>query len=339
MSRPISLLDELKNKTLHSRGTGTLSDHCLVAMNHYYDNMTMQYGSESDVTKDRTGLEMTNCIIFVLNVLKYGYYMIGKDKIVDGLRREEVKNGLGKRQPDRSYKKGGLAGFLVDNGWKAHYWNPDVYKPRDKGSEHRYSFTEATKRKPGLDNGEYYGIPLNGLVVGYNKTTKNYHQQVIDGYVIEDCENEKTFEKFKKEKFCLGICRGGLHMFFVSAGKIWEQHWDQYMDEKGDQKLPTVKKGAILVRDPVTGKDVVTGGTPENYRVVKMDVVKRPLGSGKADAWLWDIYHETDIFLYEKHLPFEDYAWLSGLLLTPPDSVFISRNADAVLRATLKCTP
>jgi hypothetical protein len=283
-------------------------------MNRQYGNKYKAAGGTGDIT----GLEETSCITFIFNVLKYGYTRVGETEIVKKLGELE-KNGLrldsdkGSTDP----RKKGLAAFLVDNGWKAHYWNPDVYQPRDlqghsgEASEHTYSFQKVMGRITGEDM-SYKGVFPSGLVVGYNKTTKYQNNRINSNYRDEEPENTKTFKELENEKFCVTIARGGVHTFLLSRGNVWEVHWDQYKDEMGLRRKMLVMKneGGIL--------------RVKRYVDVKKEVLRN------ANAWEWQVdYAETK--LYEIS-PFVEYEYLSGLVLTPPESTFQSRTV-AILRA------
>jgi hypothetical protein len=286
-------------------------------MGYYFDAMDKQYGSkyiEDGGAEDITGLEVTGCSIFIWNVLMYGYKKIGEDAIANKLN-SMTRGALGPLDV-KTNKRTGLAQFLIDHDWQAHYWNPDGYTPRDSDPEHSVSFQQA------LDYEGYYQTDLNGVIVGYNKTTKNYKGKVTEKYIDEDPENMKVFAELKKEKFCVGICRGGMHTFLLSEGKVWEVHWTQYRDKAGKQKLPLIVK-----------KGWKPGDKYSRYLDVKKDVLGFWIfESGNKDAWQWvsvtkkDNAHLLPAKLYENTTDFIDFSWLSGLILTPPESTFKSRH-------------
>jgi len=133
--------------------SGMLSDFCFTAMWNYYNDHDNEVGSE--FRGDRRNRAQTNCIIYVYNVLNYGYAKLARNDVVANLKAMFL------RQDGMELSK-----YLVGQGWKAHYWNPDVYKPRDAHSEHIVSFKQA------LATRQYYGVSLSGLIVGYNKQEK-----------------------------------------------------------------------------------------------------------------------------------------------------------------------
>ncbi|MDR2880962.1 MAG: hypothetical protein LBV29_03565 [Azoarcus sp.] len=246
------------------------SNHCVDAMENFLSNQTNQVGSDyvkwyketygnTDALKN---LKTTDCIIFVFNVLMYGYNKLGKENIAKEL------NKMPRMGMD-------LSKFLVHRqDWKAHYWNPDVHNPRDMTqgnprSEHKHSFRLAH------ETGQYYGVPLSGMVVGYNKTkTRKYpdgRRALIAPTPTVDIVNQRAFERLKNVKFCVGICKGGMHTFLLSDGKVWEVHYSE-------------------------------------------------IGSSG------NLYEKSDFF---------DYQWLSGIVVTPPDSNFISRPV-AEIKAGLR---
>jgi len=195
--------------------SGALSDYCVNAMWDYYNNHDGEVGSE--YKGDRRNLAITNCVIYVYHVLQYGYAQMANNDVLARLKTlAPHQNGME------------LANYLVSIGWKAHYWNPDVYKPRDGDPEHRESFRKAA------NTGKYYGVPLSGLIVGYNKQEKSkteYRGVWPFGENVnvstEDPENLAVFEDLKQVKFCYGVNRGGTHCFLMSNCAVFEVHWDQ----------------------------------------------------------------------------------------------------------------
>jgi hypothetical protein len=159
-----------------------------------------------------------------------------------------------------------LSQYLVTQGWKAHYWNPDVYNKRDGDLEHKISFVNV------LNTGNYYNVPLSGLIVGYNKQEKfkeerpPWYWPFGDGVKVstEDPANVAVFQDLKKAKFAVGINKGATHCFLMSYGIVFEVHW-------------------------------------------------RNEGPG--------LYGEADFYGYE---------WNSGIVLTPPDSSFVSRSIASI---------
>jgi hypothetical protein len=322
----MSLLTDFLN--IPATSSSTLTEHCLDAMGYYQDpkRLKKQYGSaadtnekvNADIGQPAKGLEMTDCITFVLNTLKYGYSKMGDTKAVNVLKSATVANALGKLTGKTHV--GGLANFLVSKGWRAHYWNPDSYFPRDQDLENNHRFSARVARQ----YGKYYDVPLAGLIVDYNVTTKSQDVAITDNagnikkiikgtlnnkyknkYEEEDPHDTAVFNKLLKERFCVGICRGGDHTFLLRDGNVWEVHWDLYTVEQ-----------AYYAR-----KRVMMKGVKKKYNDpgVKMAV----LPAGQADAWEW--YDDFEIVGLYDISPFIEFNWLSGLILTPPDSTFQSR--------------
>lgn len=233
--------------------SGALTDHCYAKMWALYRNHDNEVGSE--FKGQRRNRSLTNCVIYVFNVINYGYSKISRNDVL-----AQLKN-MFPRQDGME-----LAKYLTTLKWKAHYWNPDVFSPRDGNSEHVVSF------KTCLSTEKYYGVSINGLIVGYNKQEKfkTEHRGWFWPFgedvkvSTEDPANIEVFQNLKKVRFCVGINRGGTHCFVMSYGKVVEVHWD--------------KEGPQL-------------------------------------------YGQTDFYGYE---------WNSGILLTPPDSSFVSRSIAAV---------
>jgi hypothetical protein len=234
-------------------GVWRFSTFCFNSMWDYYRTPEDEVGSKFQ--GPRRNRARTNCIIYVYNVLKYGHTKLGRTHVVRQL------NAMAPREDGME-----LARYLVGQSWKAHYWNPDVFKPKDNNSEHIVTFKNA------INTAQYYGVSLSGLIVGYNKQQKfraegpPWYWPFGDSVKVstEDPENLAVFEDLRKVNFCVGINRGGTHCFLMSHGSVLEVHWQH--------------EGTQLY--------------------------------GIAD--------------------FHDYEWLSGILLTPPDSSFVSRSIAAV---------
>lgn len=203
---------------------GIFSDYCYDKMWDLFKTPEDEVGSEFPGNK--AGRSITNCIIYVTNVLMYGHEKIGRSD------RNARINQIGKVEQDGTK----LAKFLVDEiGWKAHYWNPDVEHPRDKKDEHPFSYKKALKTK------SYYELPLSGLIVDYNKQDKTPKRVWISSGInipitptigvplpmpVEvSADNTAILEKLSKVKFAFGIARGGYHTFLFSYGEVFEVHW------------------------------------------------------------------------------------------------------------------
>jgi hypothetical protein len=228
---------------------GPFSDYCHTKMWVLFNNHTHEVGDRFE--GPRRNRALTNCIIYFFNVVSYGYERLGRTSVVAALKSIFPRqNGMQ------------LAKYLVTLGWKAHYWNPDVYNTYRGDNEHKISFTDMALY------GHYYDVPLSGLIVGYNKQekTKIEHRGWFwpFGHDVkvstEDPANIAVFNDLKTLKFAVGINRGGKHCFLMSAGEVLEVHWD--------------REG------------------PRLY--------------GKEN--------------------FYGYEWLSGVILTPPDSSFNARS-------------
>jgi hypothetical protein len=236
---------------------GILSDYCYNKMWDLFRTPEDEVGSEfKGLRKNRA---ITNCVIYVFNVLSYGHSKVGKTNVVAKLKE------LFPRQDGMQ-----LAKYLTTQAWKSHYWNPDVWQPKDGQSEHIVSYKQV------LETSKYYGVPVDGLIVGYNKQVKTKKETVWIPTIptpigtiplpitvetsTENRANLLVFEDLKKVKFAVGINKGGTHCFLMSYGEVLEVHWDQ--------------EGAKL-------------------------------------------YGKTSFYGYE---------WNSGIILTPPDSSFISNE-------------
>lgn len=206
----------------------SLSEYSEAKMWDLFKDHSAEVGSK--YSGDRTGKKLTDCITYVQNVIRHAYEQSGKADIGQNLR---------------GYTEGiPLANYLVQSGWVAYYWNPDVRHPRDGGSEHAFSYQQAVK------TGKYYGVKVNGFVVNYNLQTATRATP----------NNDRVYQALSMVKFAYGIARGGKHTFLFSYGMVYEVHWDQigpslygrtpFYTYQWLSGLLLVPPGVIFVSDP-----------------------------------------------------------------------------------------
>jgi hypothetical protein len=205
-----------------------------------YNNHSHEVGSR--IASSHPGKAPTDCITYVINVLKHAF-----EKGGDTAAASEVGK-LGKHGTK-------LAAYLVNtHKWVGIYYNPDVNHPRDGDVEHPYSY-----RKKTLLSRQYFDIPISYWVINYNptpKTNPNFKSfSSIGGSKDPTPKDTVSLDKLKKVSFAFGISRGGKHTWLYSLGKVYEVHWDR-------------------------------------------------VGS--------DLYEATN---------FEEFPWLSGALVAPPDAI------------------
>ena len=195
---------------------GVFSNYCFDKMTDLFANHNNEAGS--DFTGDKRGKAITNCVIYVMRVLMYGHEKIGLAEVVNKLKE------MFPRQDGMELSK-----YLTTSlGWKAHYWNPDVWNPRDKLSEHIVSYKQVLNTK------KYYGVPVSGLIVGYNKQDKTPKSETIwiptiptpigtiplPTTITIPADHLEIFEKLKQVSFAVGVNKGGTHCFLLSYGEV-----------------------------------------------------------------------------------------------------------------------
>jgi hypothetical protein len=172
----------------------TLTDYAYAKMLDLYKNHSHEVGSS--YPGDKTGKQVTDCITYVQNVIRYAYTKVGKPEVSKRI----------------NFAKGtDLATYLVGLGWRGCYWNPDVRKPRDQASEHPFSHHQAVK------TGKYYGVKVKSFAVNYN----------LQSPTPKAPNNTRVFRQLSLARFAYGIARGGYHTFLLSFGSVYEVHWDQ----------------------------------------------------------------------------------------------------------------
>lgn len=190
----------------------TFSEHAEKRMWDLLKDYATQVGSkraeflrQRGLPDDTQGKTPTDCITYVINVLKYAFAQTGQAAVARKV------GGLG------AYGTS-LAAYLTTISWTAHYWNPDVNNPLDNDQEHPFSYALALKTR------KYYGIPLGGYIVDYRLTAVRPPKKTT-------ARDVAAFDEFKKVKFAYGLARGGKHTFLCSYGMIFEVHWDEIGDK------------------------------------------------------------------------------------------------------------
>lgn len=210
---------------------GIFSDYCYDKMWELFKTPEDEVGSEFLGNKGNSSI--TNCVIYVSNVLIYGHEKIGR------MDRNERIEQLGRKEQNGSK----LAKYLVEEiGWTAYYWNADVRNGRNGESEHSFSYQEVLNKKRYLPDST--NLPISGLVVDYNKQNKTSKRVWIPTPVDipnpivpvripipipvdVPADNTAILEKVSKVKFAYGIARGATHTFLFSYGEIFEVHYEQ----------------------------------------------------------------------------------------------------------------
>ena len=164
--------------------------------------------------------ESTDCITFVLNVLKATFIEKGQKNLAQNL----VNYGMAARDPGKGKKFYGdlLAKALVNkHGWIGIYLAPDKFHPTDADKEHTYATNRAIKTC------FYAGIPVSYTVIDYNPLDKTHPNFQALFPFKERKPNIVDLTALKKLEFGFGISRGGMHTWLFSKGYVYEVHWDQ----------------------------------------------------------------------------------------------------------------
>jgi len=187
----------------------SFTDLAYTKMIDLFNNHSHKVGSQ--VASAYPGKTPTNCIIYVINVLKYAFEKSG-DKAAAKKVGELAEYGTD------------LASYLVNqHKWKGIYYNPDVNHPRDGDLEHPFSYYKRV-----LLSKQYYKVPISRAVINYKPTPKtdgNYKSfSRIGGSKEPTVKSTDQIEKLKKIKFAVGISRSGKHTWLYSLGKVYEVH-------------------------------------------------------------------------------------------------------------------
>lgn len=172
----------------------------------------------------RFGLEETSCIGYVEKAMKLGYEKTG----MSGDWKQIWSNV-------RDERGDLLAKALVQRGWLAIYYNPDVNHPEDDGPPGSQAYKDASEHthsyKIAKENKKYYGIKISDMLLNYYPTqisSSPDNREVVRYYRKPDTPTPETKvpKKFSELPFGFIIGRGGSHTAMIIKGKIYEVHWD-----------------------------------------------------------------------------------------------------------------
>ena len=190
----------------------TFSDYAYEKMLDLYRNHDHEVGSrlkeaQPELYRDR---QSTNCIGYVLNVLKYAFQKIGNNAAAEEVSRLASH---GTR----------VAAYLVRRqGWKGVFINPDENHPADGVYEH-VLVTGNAQRKC-----EYYDIPVEYKATNYRTTGKfNPAFQTVSPRKGVTALDDVGYDALEAVGFGFGVSRGGKHTWLFSAGWVYEVHLDQ----------------------------------------------------------------------------------------------------------------
>ena len=159
------------------------------------------------------GYESTDCITFVLNVLKEAFVKQGNKSIAENI----FKYGMASRGGGQGEKFYGdlLAKALVNKHmWSGIYLSPDKFHPTDGDQEHTYATTQAIRTC------QYAGVPVSYLAIDYSPLSKtDVNFQALYPYK-ERKLNTISLKGLKNIEFGFGISRGGMHTWLFSKGFV-----------------------------------------------------------------------------------------------------------------------
>lgn len=174
---------------------------------------------------DYSKFTQTDCITFVLNVLKDTYKQLKQPEVITNL----ISESMVKRGNDKSPKFYGdmLARNLVSKrNWTAIYLTPDRFHPNDAKQEHTFATAQVVKTC------NYTGVPVSYLALDYNPTgTDDPSFQKLFSYKGPRALNLIGLNELRKIKFGFGISRKGDHTWLFSEGYVYEAHWDKISNE------------------------------------------------------------------------------------------------------------
>jgi hypothetical protein len=166
------------------------------------------------------GYKLTDCTIYVKNVISYAYEQIGDSTTAALLRAPKM--GLS------------LFQFLVDKkGWTGIYWNPDVLRPRDGDPDHVDTYI-TVMRPPGHYHVEWkrtkIDIKVNkDHVVNFEPTPKDeaqpFRKRLKDAGLSNPAPTTDLFRALTQVRFGAVLGSAGWHLALLMSGQAYDVYY------------------------------------------------------------------------------------------------------------------
>ena len=160
-------------------------------------------------------MKSSNCINWVLSVLKAGYTKVDKEggevgnEIISG-KKNALEDYEAIEQTVR--KKGNKANVLLQElqkrGWKIIYLNADTSK-NTTDSSGNVVFNSTYEYGKVKEHGGRWGLTVDEMLVDFDTASGG---------------NSSTMQKLKQVSFFVGMARGGYHSFVGGSGDVSEFH-------------------------------------------------------------------------------------------------------------------
>lgn len=162
--------------------------------------------------------ESTDCITFVLNVLKETYMRQKNDQISKAL----TTYGMTDRGKGRLFYGDVFVKKMIKlHNWSSIYLSPDKFHPTDGDKEHPHTTYLAMRFC------KYHDIPVHHIAIDYKPLAKDHEnfQELFPKAGVRKV-NKVSLEGLMKIPFGIGLSRGGNHTWLFSKGKVYEAHWE-----------------------------------------------------------------------------------------------------------------
>ena len=174
--------------------------------------------ADYDNSVGKFGVQKTSCIEYVESVLENGFKLTGMAGDWEQIWNYfKTKDGIGQH----------LAKILVDCGWVALYYNPDVINPFDKNQEHCDTYKEIQSHGTyGTKNGKINippSIPIHDCIVNYCPT--RIFEDGTFPTKITTTESIKITQLVSLP-FAFLMSKWSIHTAMLISGKVYEVHWD-----------------------------------------------------------------------------------------------------------------
>jgi hypothetical protein len=170
--------------------------------------------------RSNPGYKLTDCTIYVKNVIAYAYKQVGDNAAADHLQAPKV--GLS------------LFSFLVkEKGWTGIYWNPDVLRPSDGNPDHVDSYI-TVMRPPGHYRVEWRGTKIDVQVSAdrvlnfkrtATRTAQPYRKRLADAGLADPAPTTHLFHALNRVRFGAVLGEAGRHLALLMSGVAYEVNY------------------------------------------------------------------------------------------------------------------
>lgn len=166
------------------------------------------------------GFKLTDCTMYVKNVIAYGYKEAGDNATAAHVRDPKMSLSLFQ--------------FLVDQkGWTGIYWNPDVLRPGDGNPDHVDTYI-TVMRPPGHYRVTWQSTTIDvkvvaDHVVNFKRTavggTLAYRKRLADVGLTDPAPTMDLFRALNRVRFGAVLGEAGRHLALLMSGQAYDVNY------------------------------------------------------------------------------------------------------------------